>query len=125
MEPSQRAPAGSFQELIVWQKAHRLVLDIYRMSRSFPREEAYGLTRQMRRAAVSVPANIAEGFRKRGNADKARFFNIAEGPLEEVRYYLILAHDLELADCAGAMERLEEVSRMLKAYGRRILSSDS
>jgi len=66
----ERAPARRFQDLIVWQKAHALVLAVYRVSRTFPREETYGLTSRLRRAAVSVPANIAEGFRKLGRAEK-------------------------------------------------------
>jgi four helix bundle protein len=73
-----REPAKTFEDLIVWQKAHALVLDVYRVTRSFPREEIYGLTSQLRRAAVSVPANIAEGYKKRGRAEKARVMNLAE-----------------------------------------------
>ena len=88
-------PARSFEDLVVWQKSHALVLAIYRVSARFPKSELYGLVSQIRRAAVSVPANIAEGFKKRGKPDKARFMNIAQGSLEEVRYYLILANDLE------------------------------
>lgn len=80
-----------FEELTVWQKAHQLVLDVYAMTRRFPREEMFGLSSQMRRAAISVPANIAEGFKKSGKPDKLRFYNIAQGSLEEVRYYLLLA----------------------------------
>ncbi|GJQ57924.1 MAG: hypothetical protein SCALA701_07250 [Candidatus Scalindua sp.] len=83
-----RKPVKSFQELVVWQKAHELVLSIYRFSKDFPKSEMYGLTSQIRRAAISVPANIAEGFKKRGKADKCRFMNIAQGSLEECRYYL-------------------------------------
>ena len=89
-----RPPARSFEDLIVWQKAHQLVLSVYRLTESFPAKEMYGLTSQFRRAAVSVPANIAEGFKKRGKPDKARFLNIAQGSLEECRYYLILVSDL-------------------------------
>ena len=80
-----RAPAKTFEDLVVWQKAHQFVLAVYRLSRTFPRSETYGLSSQFRRAAVSVAANIAEGFRKRGNADKIRFLNIAQGSLEESR----------------------------------------
>lgn len=83
--------AQTFEDLLVWQKAHAWVLGVYRFSEGFPKQEMFGLTSQLRRAAVSVPANIAEGFRKRGDADKARFYNIAQGSLEECRYYLILA----------------------------------
>ncbi len=79
----------------------------------------------MRRAAVSIPANIAEGFRRRGQADKARFMNMAEGSIEECRYYLILAKDLGYGETAGLNATLEEVSRMLNAYAAAILTSGS
>ena len=118
-----KRPAKSFQDLQVWQKAHRLVLDVYQMSRGFPSSEIYGLTAQLRRAAVSIPANIAEGFRKKGKADKARFLNIAQGSLEEVRYYLILSKDLSYADVTEQLALAEEVSKMLDAYCKAILSS--
>ena len=90
----ERQPAKTFEDLIVWMKSHALVLEIYRLSEAFPAVERYGLTAPMRRAAISIPANMAEGFKKRGRADKARFMNIAQGSLEETRYYLILARDL-------------------------------
>ncbi len=115
--------AKRFKDLLVWRKAHELVLDTYRVTAGFPGHELYGLTSQLRRAAVSVPANIAEGFRKRGRADKARFLNIAEGSLDEVRYYCILATDLGYADCTPLLTRLDEVSRMLNAYTRAIRNS--
>ena len=76
-----RDPAKTFEDLIVWQKAHQFVLAVYRLTRTFPRSENYGLSSQFRRAAVSMAANIAEGFRKRGKADKLRFLNIAQGSL--------------------------------------------
>ena len=71
--------AKSFQDLLVWQKSHQLVFDVYRISAKLPKEEVYGLTSQIRRAAMSIPANIAEGFKRKSNKDKARFYNIAEG----------------------------------------------
>ena len=73
-----RSPAKCFEDLIVWQKAHQFVLGIYQFTENFPGKEVYGLTSQLRRAAVSIPANIAEGFKKRGKPDKVRFLNIAK-----------------------------------------------
>jgi four helix bundle protein len=118
-------PARSFQDLVVWQKAHGFVLAVYRLTEAFPKHELYGLTSQLRRAAVSVPANIAEGFRKRGKADKARFLNTAEGSLEECRYYLILAGDLGYARTEDVRAAADEVGRLLGGYSRSILSSSS
>jgi len=74
---------------------------------------------------VSIPANIAEGFRRRGSSDKARFFNIAQASLEECRYYLVLARDLGYADTQGADRLIQEVSKLLDAYSKNILSPDS
>lgn len=120
----RRPAAKTFRDLLVWQKAHAYVLAIYEFADHLPKHESYGLSHQMRRAAVSIPANIAEGFRKRGKADKARFLNMAEGSLEESRYYLILAHDLGYGETAKLMEALEEVSRLLHGYASTILTSD-
>ena len=116
-------PAKTFKDLVVWQKAHGLVLAIYSLTASFPRSEIYCLTNQIRRAAISIPANIAEGFRKRGMSDKTRFFNVAQGSLEECRYYLILTQDLGYASTADADALLEEVSKLLVAYARAIESN--
>ena len=118
-------PARTFQDLLVWQKSHRFVLEVYALTTGFPKQETYGLSLQMRRAAVSIPANIAEGFRRRGRADKARFMNMAEGSIEECRYYLILAKDLGYADTERLTTSLEEVSRLLGAYAAAILASGS
>ena len=123
--PPPRPAARSFRNLLVWRKAHELVLAVYAFTAAFPKTETYGLSLQMRRAAVSVPANIAEGFRRRGKPEKARFMNIAEGSLEESRYYLILAQDLGYGDTAKLTGLLEEVSRMLGAYADAILTSGS
>jgi four helix bundle protein len=117
---SARAPARTFEDLIVWQKAHAWVLGVYRFSEAFPAKEIYSLTSQLRRAAISVPANIAEGFKKTGVADKKRFMNTAQGSLEECRYYLILARDLGYGDTRHLATQLEEVSRLLCAYARAI-----
>jgi hypothetical protein len=102
-----RESAKSFQDLIVWQKAHAFVLQVYAATRRFPQEERYGLSSQFRRAAVSVPANIAEGS------------------LEECRYYLILAHDLGHLDKTPLWTVTEEVGRLLNAYRSAILTSTS
>ena len=114
----KHTPAKEFRDLIVWQKAHGFALTVYTLSRKFPDHELYGLVSQIRRAATSVPAKIAEGFKKRSAADKLRFLSIAQSSLEESRYFLILASDLEYADTKDAMVRLEEVSRILEAYIR-------
>jgi len=115
--------AKTFQDLLVWRKSHAFVLEVYRFSTQFPKAEAYGLTSQIRRAAVSVPANIAEGFKRRGKAEKARFLNIAHASLEERRYYLILAKDLGYADPEDATAISEEVSRLLESYSSAIVNS--
>ena len=121
----QRTPARTFRDLVVWRKAHEFVLGTYRFTALFPKQETYGLCSQLRRAAVSIAANIAEGFRKRGRADKGRFMNTAEGSVEECRYYLILAEDLGYGEMKNLMAALEEVSRLLNAYSKAILTSDS
>src|SRR5689334_24843510 len=121
----ERPAARSFRDLMVWRKAHEFVLAVYRLTDSFPDREKFGLSHQMRRAAVSIPANIAEGFGKRSRAEKARFLNIAEGSLEECRYYLILTQDLGYGETASLTAMLEETSRLLNAYSRAILASGS
>ena len=120
-----RAKAKSFQGLIVWKKAHVFVLAVYTFTRTFPREEQYGLSSQFRRAAISIPANIAEGFKKKGRADKARFFNIAQGSIEECKYFLILANDLRYGDASLLDKQLQEVSRLLESYLKAVINSDS
>ena len=112
--------AANFKELIVWQKAHRFVLGIYLFTESLPAKETYGLVSQMRRSAVSVAANIAEGFKKNGKADKIRFLNIAQGSLEECRYYLILSEDLHYGETNDLEKTAEEVSKLLYAYSNAI-----
>ena len=109
-------PAKTFKDLVVWQKAHRFVLTTYSLTASFPSSEVYCLTSQVRRAAISIPANIAEGFKKRGLSDKLRFLNIAQGSLEECRYYIILVEDLGYAETADMESLLEEISKLLFAY---------
>lgn len=108
----------TFQDVEVWQRAHRWVLSIYRLTETFPKQEMFGLTSQLRRAAVSVPANFVEGFKKTGKLDKLRFYNIAQGSLEECRYYLILANDLGYSDTTELRSESEVVSKMLTGYMR-------
>jgi four helix bundle protein len=112
--------AKTFKDLVVWQKAHRFVLATYLLTAGFPKSEIYCLTSQMRRAAISIPANIVEGFAKRGLCDKIRFLNIAQGSLEECRYYLILIQDLRYGSTAELEALLEETSKLLCSYAAAI-----
>ncbi len=117
-----RERAKRFEDLIVWQKAHSCVLKTYALTKKFPPHELYGLTSQLRRAAVSIAANIAEGFKKRGEKDKVRFLNIAQGSLDESRYYLILANDLNYGYNIELEAQLDETSKLLEAYAKAIKS---
>lgn len=119
----KRIPARSFKDLIVWQKAHQLVLGVYNVTKSFPKEEVYGLISQIRRSSTSVAANIVEGFRKRSAADKARIMNIAQGSLAETEYYLILAQDLNYSDTMKLLNQADEVGKILDAYINSIKSN--
>jgi four helix bundle protein len=115
--------AKDFTDLLVWQKAHEFVLQVYKVTKLFPKEELYGLTSQFRRAAVSITANIAEGFVKNGKADKLRFYNIAEGSIHECKCYIILAKDLEYINNLKELNLLEEVAKLLGAYSTKIKNS--
>ena len=110
----------SFEDVELWRKAHAWVLAVYRFTARFPKHELFGLTSQLRRAAVSVAANFAEGFKESSRADKIRIYNIAQGSLEECRYFLILARDLRYGDSVALMMALEEIRRMLEGYIRAI-----
>ena len=118
-----RQAARKFSDLLVWQRSHEFVLAVYKLTEQFPANEIYGLTSQLRRAAVSIPANVAEGFKRRGRLDKGRFLNISQASAEECRYYLILTQDLNYADTARSMSLLEEVSKLLDAYSRSVQNS--
>ncbi len=87
-------PIKDFKEIYAWQKSHELTLLVYKLTKQYPKDELYGLVSQSRRCAVSVPSNLAEGFKRRGQNDDAHFCNIAQGSLEELRYQLLLAKDL-------------------------------
>jgi four helix bundle protein len=112
-----------FRKLLVWQKSHELVLQVYRISRDFPREELFGLTSQMRRAAVSIPSNIAEGTGRGSDADFARFLIIAMGSSSELEYQLLLSRDLGYVE-TGTHRTVEamvkEVKKMLAALIKRV-----
>ena len=107
-----------FQALQAWQKAHELALEVYRLSQKLPPEERYGLRGQMRRAAVSAAANIAEGRERGSDADFGRFLSIAAGSVAELQYYLILARDLGYLDdleIQGVLALAAETMRVIRA----------
>jgi four helix bundle protein len=113
-------------DLTVWQRAHSFVLAVYKATEDFPKSELFGLTSQFRRAVVSIAANIAEGYRKKGKADKLRLMNIAQGSLEECRYYIILSNDLKYINEQNKLaltDLIEETSKLLNGYCRGILNS--
>lgn len=113
----------SFKDLIVWQKAHQFVLSVYKNTAAYPAHERFGLVPQFQRAAVSIPANIVEGFKKMGKADKLRFLNIAQGSLEECRYYILLSKDLNYITENNYIQltgSIEEVSKLLNAYCKSV-----
>jgi four helix bundle protein len=111
----------SYSDLRVWQKSHELVLEVYRLSAGFPAHERYGLTSQVRRAAMSVPSNLAEGSKRAHGNDFARFVNIAEGSLAETEYLLRLSKDLGyLAKTEELEDRVGKIAAMLRALRLRI-----
>ena len=117
----------TFENVVAWQKAHVFVLLVYRITKSFPSEELYGLTSQFRRAAVSIEANIAEGYKKISKADKLRFLNISQGSMEECRDYILLARDLNYisdTDFSGLHDALEDASKMLYLYCNGIINNN-
>jgi four helix bundle protein len=112
-----------FRQLQVWEKSHALVLELYRATRSFPREEIYGLVSQIRRCSASVAANIAEGCGRKGNGEFHRFLQIAAGSGSELDYHLLLARDLGYIDDGEyrrLIPRVVEIRRMLSALLRKV-----
>ncbi len=112
-----------FRELKVWEKAHRLTLGVYKASQSFPRDETYGLTSQIRRSSISVSANIAEGCGRDGDAELGRFLQIAMGSASELDYHLLLARDLNLlsrSDYEQLATEVGEVKRMLTSFVQKL-----
>jgi len=113
----------SFRDLEVWQKAHQLTLEVYKASRAFPRDELYGLTGQIRRSCASIPANIAEGCGRSGDAELARFLQIAMGSASELEYHVLLARDLNLLstpDYDRLAGDVTEVKRMLASFIKKL-----
>ena len=110
-----------YNQLEVWKKSHQLTLQIYQITKSFPAEERFGLVSQMRRAAVSVPANIVEGFRRRSNKEKLRFYGISQSSADELSYFLILSQDLGyLKNIESESKWAESIVMMLAALMRTI-----
>jgi four helix bundle protein len=115
-----------FKKLKVWQKAHQVTLSTYRATATFPKEEMYGLTSQLRRAAASIAANIAEGCGRRSDGEMCRFIQIARGSASEVEYHVLLAHDLHLLtekDFQFLTREADELQRMLTALSQSIKSA--
>ena len=115
-----------FTDIKVWQRSHALALEIYRHTQAFPKDERYGVTSQLRRAAVSVATNIAEGSKRRSNPDYARFLNMAEASLAETEYLCILSRDLNYlsGEAADALiVEAAEIARMLNALREKVESS--
>jgi len=117
---------NTFQNIVAWREAYSFVLLVYRATKEFPPEEKFGLTSQFQRAAVSIPANIAEGYKKISRADKLRFLNIAQGSLEECRVYVQLAGDLQYTStefCTILLDQLEKTSWYLNSYIKGIVNN--
>jgi four helix bundle protein len=109
----------TFKDLNMWQKSHTFVLEVYKVTEKYPKHEMFGLVSQFRRASVSIPANIAEGYRRNGKADKLRFLNISQGSLEECRYYILLSKDLGFINNNEEIllsQLIETTSKTLNAY---------
>ncbi len=121
---TERERAKQFTDLKVWQDAHAFVLAIYRFSKDFPDEEKFGLTSQIRRAAVSIAANIVEGFKRRNSADKIRMYNIAQASLEECRYFLILSKDLKYGLPDELTEDARHLARRLTAFIQSVYANE-
>jgi four helix bundle protein len=118
----------SFEELDAWKKAHEFVIEIYKTTENFPKSEIFGLVSQFRRSAVSVAANIAEGYGKNGTKDKLRFYNISQGSIEECKYYIILSKDLGYINMDRYLilkQELDDSSKLLNSYCRAISNNIS
>jgi len=116
---------NTFRDLKVWEKAHELVLEVYKITKEFPGEEKFGLVSQLRRSAGSIPTNLAEGYKRKSRRDFAHFVNIAEGSLEETKYILLLSCDLGYIN-KSKLEMLnsicEEIGKMLSGLHNKLIS---
>jgi len=113
----------SFKNLVLWKKAHGLVLEIYKMTSTLPKSEQFGIISQIQRSSTSVPANISEGYGRVSKKEKIRFLYIANGSLEETRYFLILIQDLNFSQTEIIQENLTEVSKILNSYIKKLKES--
>ncbi len=123
----QHDTTHTFEHLNVWQQARLFINAVYRITKIFPQEERFGLCSQFQRAAISIAANIAEGYKRKGKSEKLRFFNISQGSLEECRCYIILSQDLGYISDTQYQEllnALESTSRMLNAYCSKIIEEN-
>lgn len=114
----------TFRDLKVWEKAHKLVLEIYKITKEFPREERFGLISQLRRSASSIPTNIVEGFKRKGNRDYAHFLNLADASLEETKYHIILSKDLgyiKTEEFNKVNDMCDEVGKMLYGLQKNLI----
>ena len=115
--------AHTFRDIKVWQKAHELVLEVYKITKTFPDSERYGLITQLRRSSASIPTNIVEGYKRKSDKDFAHFLNIADSSLEEAKYHLFLAYELKYL-VGSEYQRLstiaDEIGRMLYGFQNKL-----
>ncbi|MEW6196562.1 MAG: four helix bundle protein [Bacteroidota bacterium] len=116
-----------YKKLLVWERSHKFALEIYNLSKSFPKEELYGITSQIRRAALSIPTNIAEGSDKYTSKDFSRYLGIASGSASEVDYLLLFVKELKIVDNDKVellINEINEIKKMLNAFQSKIISKD-
>lgn len=115
----KNSPIRSFTDLIVWKEAHQLVLETYLVTKKFPKDELFALTSQMRRAAISITSNIAEGFSRKGNKEKIQFYTIAKGSLTELESQLLIARDIHyvtISEFENIIKRITSTHRLINAF---------
>jgi len=118
------AKVERFEDLIAWQQAYAIVIKVYEVTKNFPTDERYGLTQQVRRAAVSIPSNIAEGFGRHSRPDYLRFLDMARGSTYELQTQMRIAHDLRYMDDPALMDKIEELERVLNGLIRALRSKN-